>query len=52
MTESQFAIAIGNPADGFTYVGPFVDYDVAQAHAEEMQSDNPWWIISLESPNP
>jgi len=41
-------VVIGNPSDGFRFVGPFKDQE---AQAEYVASiDDDWWFTSLENP--
>ena len=43
-------VCSGNPADGFTYYGPFDDHELAENWGTMMCRDG-WWIISLVDPN-
>lgn len=46
-----FMVAVGNPADGYTYCGPFFDPDAATTWAEQGRTDDqPWWVVPLEEP--
>jgi hypothetical protein len=45
----QFIIIYGNPADGFSHVGPFNSLDEAtQYAAADKPSD--WWVVMLDAP--
>jgi hypothetical protein len=43
-------IIIGNPQDGFTYLGPFSTEHDAVLWAEANRSDDLWWVDELETP--
>jgi hypothetical protein len=45
----QFVIIYGNPADGFSFVGPFNSRDdAAQYAADDTPAD--WWVVMLDAP--
>ena len=46
---NQYIIAYGNPAEGFTYVGPFATFSEASEYTEDERGDS-WWIIELNAP--
>lgn len=52
--QSALHIVItGNPVDGFTYHGPFADFDAASDWTEgESAADCDWWIAPLEAVAP
>jgi hypothetical protein len=41
----------GNPVDGFHYVGPLGDVDVAIVLAETTHIEADWWVAELEAPD-
>jgi len=44
-------LIIGNPSDGFSYVGPFEDSEAAQQYVERWRIDSSdWWIAALTPP--
>jgi hypothetical protein len=45
----QFIVIYGNPADGFSHVGPFNSRDEASRYAEPDTPEN-WWIVMLDAP--
>jgi hypothetical protein len=50
----NYIIVIGNPVDGFNYVGPFLDRDEAVHYAEEENQcvGVDWWIAEMYYPAP
>ena len=48
----NYAIAMGNPSDGFYYVGPFEDRDLALEYMGGERSTDNMWIIELNKPAP
>lgn len=42
-------IVVGNPVDGFSFIGPFEDGEVAANWAENYASSE-WWLATLDSP--
>jgi hypothetical protein len=45
-------IVIGNPVDGFNFIGPFTTAQDAVRHAnEDGNIDAEWWIAPLEGPD-
>ena len=62
MPDKQYILVIGNPINGFRFVGPFGNpingfrfvspFATADDAAEpEQDIDDDWWIAELESPN-
>jgi hypothetical protein len=48
---SNTVVAIGNPSDGFRYVGPFTNATDANLWADDNAPNNEtWWIIDLDAP--
>jgi hypothetical protein len=45
----MYIMIYGNPCDGFRYVGPFEDHDLALAYGEAGASGD-WWITELDPP--
>jgi hypothetical protein len=45
--NETFIVITGNPVDGFTYHGPFVSAEDANAYAEDLPTD--WWVAPLQS---
>lgn len=43
-------LAIGNPFDGMSVLGPFEDSEQASAYAEQYRLDE-WWTIEVDEPN-
>jgi len=48
MTDKQYILVIGDPLNGFRFVGPFAN---ALNFLTEQDIDGDWWIAELESPN-
>ena len=50
--EKPHLIIIGDPVDGFSYHGPFVDHAAASEFAETNghKFDFDWWIAQLHEP--
>lgn len=48
----NYAIAMGNPSDGFYYVGPFENEELALEYMGEERSTDNMWIIELNKPAP
>ena len=47
----MFAIATGNVADGFKFIGPFATADEANEYADDLRPmRDPWWIVPMEKP--
>lgn len=46
-TTNVFAIVYGNLEDGFTFVGPFVDFDSAEKYADVDNPADAWIIINV-----
>lgn len=46
--KNQYVLLIGNPVDGVSIVGPFVDTENATEHAEARFKNSEWWIAVLE----
>lgn len=46
----NYAICYGNPVDGFFYVGPFEDRDVAVEYGESEWDQRDWWIVEIQPP--
>jgi hypothetical protein len=42
-------VIIGNPADGFEYIGPFTDHETASEYADS-RDDSDWWVVPLKLP--
>jgi hypothetical protein len=42
-------LVVGNPSDGYRYIGPFEDFDAAAQFSEGADSDN--WVATLEAPD-
>ena len=48
-----YILVIGNPVDGFGYIGPFEDSEDAVSYADKHLDDrSDWWISSMEKPEP
>jgi hypothetical protein len=45
---TKWIIAMGNMADGMTFVGPFEDYSACQDYAHALDGD--WLMVTLEEP--
>jgi len=44
-------IAVGNPADGFTYYGPFENDALGEdIPCEQIDKNDQWWILPLVAP--
>lgn len=41
-------IVLGDPVDGFRYIGPFVTSAEAMHHAELAHPNDTWWVVDLE----
>lgn len=46
----NYIVALGDPFDGFTLYGPFVDSDEATNWAENNAGDQAWTVAELETP--
>ncbi len=44
----RYIIILGNPVDGFTYIGPFEDMEALNEHADTIMGE--WWAAGLEAP--
>ena len=42
-------VITGNPADGFSYYGPFDNIEQAAHWAEDLVQVD-WWVVLVESP--
>ena len=49
--REQYVICIGNIADGFEFIGPFVYYENAFYYAEDQLAHKDWFICKLTNPN-
>jgi hypothetical protein len=47
--HEQFIVIYGNPADGFSHVGPFDSHDEASTYTATDEPAN-WWIVRLDAP--
>jgi hypothetical protein len=43
-------IILGNPQDGFSYLGPFTSEHDAVVWAEQNRHDDLWWVTELDAP--
>jgi hypothetical protein len=43
-------IIYGDPGSGFTCVGPFVDFEMAETYGEVWLSKDTWWVTDLTPP--
>lgn len=50
MEHGQYIIVYGDPANGFTYIGPFEYPGDATRYAEQEIHDEYWWIAPIEQP--
>lgn len=41
-------LIVGNPVDGFQYIGPFADAGDATSYAEE-HCHADWWVAEMQS---
>lgn len=49
MTPDKYIVIVGNPVQGFSYVGPYDDpNDAAEAALEYSEAD--WWVSKLITP--
>lgn len=49
MQTLNFIVIYGNPADGFSHVGPFASHaDAARYAADDVPAD--WWVVMLDAP--
>ena len=46
----SFVVAIGNPFDGISLVGPFDDAEEANEWAENHARANDWWSMHVRDP--
>ena len=44
-------LVLGNPINGFEFVGPFEDHENAIQYAEAIYSSSTWWVVEV-SPLP
>mgnify|MGYP006992527632 CR=1 FL=1 len=47
---NKFIAIMGNPVDGFYYVGPFDLYDDARHYVETEWDRRDWWVAELQLP--
>lgn len=45
----QWVVVLGNPVDGFNFVGPFADFEAASDRADA-EDNSDWWITKLIPP--
>jgi len=50
MTE-QYILIVGDPVNGFLYIGTFESVDDAQYYAECHLKGSDWWIHLLDEPS-
>lgn len=43
-------IILGNPVDGFIYIGPFETHTEALSYAESRYRSSSWWIGTMTEP--
>jgi hypothetical protein len=48
-SQTQYVVAYGNVADGFSFVGPFNNANDAGDYAGE-SDDREWWVVKLDPP--
>jgi len=46
--EQPCILVVGNPSEGYRYLGPFADFDAAAQFSESVDSDT--WVATLEIP--
>ncbi len=46
-----FIICVGNPCDGFEYIGLFGCAEEANEHADLFYNQFDWWVIELRNKN-
>lgn len=51
LDAKQFVIAVGNPFDGLTLIGPFDDGGKAVDVARLLYPRDEWYVVPLESPD-
>jgi hypothetical protein len=49
MKSEKCILVVGNPSDGFRFVGPFDDFEAAVQFSEGVDADT--WVASLEEPS-
>lgn len=47
---NRYVVVSGNPIDGFSILGPFLDSDDANNWAQDLDCD--WWVTKLTTPFP
>lgn len=52
MSIENIVIVNGNPMDGFTIIGPFIDYDTAIKYADSNLKNEQWWTTQINKPDP
>lgn len=52
MSTENIVIVNGDPMNGFTIVGPFIDYDSAIEYADLKLKHEPWWTAKINNPDP
>lgn len=50
ISDSLCVLISGNPVDGFRFIGPFRNGEVANLYADD-NLDADWWNASLDAPN-
>lgn len=48
--KTQFILIVGNPIEGFMYVGPFEDGDRANEYGQTHLEDAEWWVDRMQVP--
>lgn len=47
--KDAHVIVVGNPADGFSFIGPFYDADSIEEYSFKLK-DEEWWLVDLKNP--
>ena len=48
--KASYIIVYGDPANGFSFIGPFEYHGDARRHAEQEIQGDYWWIAPIEQP--
>lgn len=49
--DYSYLLCVGQPTNGYQFIGPFVDFDAADDYSKEHFGDDPYtWIVTLNKP--
>jgi len=50
MGKEQGIVILGNPVDGFSFIGPFEDRDAAIEYAQVTLGSTDWTVTTISAP--